>query len=283
MHDVYFTRFLVVGLDVDAILAHYLDWVLGHGEFARLRQRRVSLGIAPAWTPADLAPGGAFRAEGGARIDVVRGAETAIRLSHPDDRDSAVSWISVGRFGAAGGAVLVSHGVGREIPRGMRLEPVAAAPAVITALLERGGTDVDPDELHATAAMTLDADAAAAFARSVLLAEGRALPVAVIGPGRDDIEPARLARALRGVARVAVLASEDAADALGDTLEDATGQELDCPDGGARLYFPLISEAPEWSAADIARFPQRRRTTALAAEMIGDVTARTLPDGFFEL
>ena len=212
----------------------------------------------------------------------------AIRLVHADDASASIEWHSVAELRLAGGRVELEHGAGRLLESGAFLEPVAAAPAVLTSLLERSGIELEPAELRATAPLTHTLSSIPSFVERRLLSQERAAPIAVLAPsdrGEALVDPVRMSRALRGVATVCCLADEAAASRLEQALG---GASLGCPLGAARLYHPELDVArepdahPLWPASRVLRFPPRRRSTALAAEMISDISRRNLPAGFFD-
>jgi len=212
----------------------------------------------------------------------------AIRLVHGDDTSAAIEWHSLARLRRAAGRTELEHGAGRLVPSGTLLEPVAAAPVVVTSLLERSDIELEPAELRATAPLTHTTSSMPSFVERRLLSKERAAPIAVLSPsdrGEMPIDPIRLSRALRGVATVCCLADEAAASALERALG---GASLGCPLGALRLFHPRLDSVrdpdahPLWPASRLLRFPARRRTTALASEVISDISRRMLPAGFFD-
>lgn len=292
MEDVYFARLSFGRLHLETALEHYVEWLLGFGEFSRIRERRLSLGVMPDWTAKALFEGGQFQGTSGCRIEIRREDESArLQFVHGDDTNAAIEWHSVAELTRTGDRTLLAHGAGRLVPKDAVLEPVAAAPAVLTALLERSDLDVEPAELRAMAPLTYSEGGISSFVSGRLLSRERGAPIALVTPtdrGDSIVDPLRLARALRGVATVACLADAAVVASLEREL-DRRGLEtaLFCPLGAARLYHLDLKAGakpeghPVWTSAQVLRFPPRRRTTALAAEMIGDVSRRTLPRWFF--
>jgi hypothetical protein len=132
----YFTRLSLNGITFDGVLCHYADWVLGLGEFDRLRQRRLGIGILPAWTSAELCAGANLNGNGGCRAVVChRPSSASIVLVHADDANPKVFWHSVAVLTQSGGALLVEHAIGRAAPAGLALATVATSPAALLALL----------------------------------------------------------------------------------------------------------------------------------------------------
>jgi hypothetical protein len=283
----YFARLLLRGITLDAVLAHYVDWVLGLGEFERMRQRRLALGVAASWDGARLRAGASFDGANGCRACVVHQRPTVtITLIHADDTNPRVQWHSVTRLLPDGDAVAIEHAIGRAGPPGFALEAIVTAPAALTLLLERERLSVEPPELRLGAPLTLGVANVPGFVRGALDA-ARAVPIATIAPARSAsaLDAVRLARWLRSIAWVACLADEAALDALNRAFEGAGAAELRCGPGSVRLYLPIAGARadthPAWPAERLARFPHRRRENQLAAEITAAVSARTTPDGFF--
>src|SRR6185295_19775445 len=98
----------------------------------------LALGVDPEWSLASLSEGGTFRGANGCRVSLHREpARAALRLVHADDASTAIEWHSLAHLEQRDGRTLLEHGAGRLVPRGTRLDPVAAAPAVLSSLLER--------------------------------------------------------------------------------------------------------------------------------------------------
>jgi hypothetical protein len=286
----YFTHLTLTGLSFDGVLRHYVDWVLGLGEFDRLRQRRLGIGVLPAWQSSELCAGAKLNGNGGCRALVLHGAASAsVVLVHADESNPRVFWHSVAVLTQSGDALLIEHAIGRAAPEGLALAAVATSPAALLALLDRDGVGVTPPELRLGAPVTLGRDSVPAFAKSVLGVQ-RLVPVTLVGPQGNStaLDVIRLARSLRSIAMVACLADDSALEAFNGAVDPGSNRELDCAERAVRLYFP-ISEAhngvshPIWRAKQIQRFSPRRRTSDLAAEIIGSVTLRTLPAEFFSV
>jgi hypothetical protein len=283
----YFARLLLRGIALDDVLEHYVDWVLGFGEFERLRPRRLALGVAASWDGARLRAGAILDGANGCRASVEhRRPAATITLIHADDTNPRVRWHSVTRLAPEGDSVAIEHAIGRAAPPGLALEAIVTAPAALTLLLERDGVGVEPPELRLGAPVTLAAASVPGFVRSALDPE-RAVPIVLLAPARSGtpLDAVRLARWLRSIAWVACLADGPVLEAFSRALGAAGGSELGCGLGGVRLYFPIAKAGagsqPEWPAERIARFPQRRRENQLAAEITAAVSERTTPAGFF--
>ncbi len=281
----YFARLSLTGISLQAVLRHYVDWVLGLGEFDRLRPRRLGLGVAASWSGDELCAGAAFDGTNGCRARVQhRPPAVSVSLIHADEGDSRIYWHSVTRLTPSNGAIVVEHAIGRAAPPGCPLEAIVTAPAALTMLLDRDQVSVDPPELRLAAPVTLGLANVPGFVRGVL--DGaRGVPIALITPARRDpgLDAVRLARWLRSIAWVACLADGAALDAFNRAL-DGAGAELGCALGAVRLYFPIGNgDHPAWLAERIAGFPRRRRENQLAAEITSAVSARTLPAGFLTL
>jgi hypothetical protein len=286
----YFTRLTLTGISFDGVLRHYVDWVLGLREFDRLRQRRLGIGVLPAWASSELCAGAKLNGNDGCRALVLhRVASTSVVLVHADESNPRVLWHSVAVLTQSGDALLIEHAIGRAAPEGLALAAVATSPAALLALLDRDGVSVTPPELRLGAPVTLGRDSVPAFAKSVLGAE-RLVPVTLVGPQGNStaLDVIRLARSLRSIAMVACLADDSALDAFNVAVDSGSSRKLDCAERAVRLYFP-ITEArngvshPIWRAEQIQRFSPRRRTSDLAAAIIGTVTLRTLPAEFFSV
>jgi hypothetical protein len=279
----YFARLTLTGLSLKAVLRHYVDWVLGLGEFVRLRQRRLGLGVVAAWDGDALCAGAALDGANGCRACVQhRPPVVSVSLVHADESDSRIYWHSVTRLTPSNGAIVVEHAIGRTAPAGWTLEAIVTAPAALTMLLDREQVSVDPPQLRLAAPVTLSLANVPGFARGVL--DGaRGVPIALVAPPRRDpgIDAVRLARWLRSIAWVACLADDAALDAFNRALGGAGASELGCTLGAVRLYLPVESgDHPAWLAERISSFPPRRRENQLAAEITSAVSARTLPAEF---
>jgi hypothetical protein len=286
----YFARLTLDGLGIEAGLRHYVDWVLGLGEFDRLRQRRLGIGILPAWASTELCRGANLNGNNGCQAIVIhRASSVCIALVHADETNPRVFWHSVAILTRSGDALRIEHAIGRAAPEGVALSAVATSPAVLLALLDRDGIAVTPPELRLAAPVTLGSSNIPAFVKSLLGAE-RSVPITLIAPqGRvSAIDVIRLARSLRSVAVVACLADDAALAAFNGELDHRTDLDLECTEQAVRLYFPMESAArgaghPMWLAEHIQRLSPRRRTSDLAAEIIGSVSAWTLPAEFFSV
>jgi hypothetical protein len=284
----YFARLTLDGLGFDAVLRHYVDWLLGLGEFDRLRQRRLGIGIQPAWASAELCAGANLNGKGGCRAIVIHQVSgVCIGLVHADDTNPRVFWHSVAVLTRSGSALLIEHAIGRAAPASLALSAVATSPAVLLALLDRDGVGVTPPELRLAAPVALGAANIPAFAKSLLATE-RSVPIALVAP--QDRVPAidvvRLARSLRSVAVVACLADHAALSTFNAAVDDRAHLDLGCAEQAVRLYFPIVQmhngdSHPTWLAQHIRRLSPHRRTSDLAAEIIASVTARTMPTEFF--
>jgi len=280
----------LTGLTFDGVLRHYVDWVLGSGEFERLRQRRLGIGILPAWDSAELCAGANLNGNGGCRAIVLhRQSSACIVLVHADDANPRIFWHSVAVLTRSGDALLIEHAIGRTAPEGLALTTVATSPAALLTLLDRDGVSVDPPELRLSAPVTLGKDNIPAFAKSVLGAD-RGVPITLVAPqgGSSALDVTRLARSLRSIAVVACLADDSALEAFNGEIDPASDLELSCAERAVRLYFPISkvrngARHPTWRAEQIQRFSPRHRTSDLAAEIIGSVTLRTLPAEFFSV
>ena len=283
----YFTRLTLTGLAFDAVLSHYVDWVLGVGEFDRLRQRRLGIGILPAWASAELCAGANLNGHNGCRALVLhRGSNARVVLVHADESNPRILWHSVAILTRTADALVIEHAIGRAGPQGLPLANVATSPAALLALLDRDGVSVTPPELRLAAPVTLGVGSVPAFVKSVLDAE-RGVPITLVAPQGvpPPLDVIRLARSLRSISMVACLADDAALAAFNHGINH--GGDLDCVARAVRLYFPMQKSDngvshPTWQAERILRFPPRRRTTELAAEIIGSVTQRNLPAQFFD-
>lgn len=289
VHDVYFALLGLRGPSLDHVLAHYVDWLLGQGEFARLRDRRLDLGVDESWTADLVLAGGTFEGLDDCRIEVARrDAGATVRFTHPDEQNAEVEWQTVASLDAPPGIVLVRHGARRVATGDVALEPLApGAPAVLASLLDRRGVEVEPPELRAAAPVAIAAEAAAPFVRRTLLSRDRAAPIVVADGALLD--PIRLARALRGMAVVVVPSDARAADAIDAALlAEGAPRELGFGSAAARLYDAALgpnsdpARHPAYDAARFLRLPQRRRSVVAAAAIASDIASRTMPTAFFD-
>jgi len=291
MQAAYFTEFELCGVDPPLLVRHYADWIAGTGEFARIRERRLELGVDAGWTSAALAAGGSFSGRDGARVEVALEPGSArVEFVHGDTRNLAIVWHSLARMLFGPAAIQIAHAVAREAPAGTRLDPVAATPVVLTSLLERDGVSVSPAELRATAPLTLNESGVPGFVERVLTSAERRVAIVIVAPsdrGAGELDVVRLARCLRGVAPVACLANEPAAAALERALQErGAAAGLGCS-AGVRVYQPGLgagdaaSEHALFSPGRILRHAPRRRESGLAGEIIQLVAERRMPEDFF--
>lgn len=247
MRAAFFTQLTVGDVSVDTLAEEYLGWALGKGRFSSLRNGRLRLGVPPRLTPEILKGSGDYTGEHDCSLSVRRSDGLALmRLVHRDYVDGSINWHNVIRLTAVGKSTRIEHAIVRTAPRNVELEPRASSPRVVDDLIKAySGGGLKPRDLYNPKATLNDGPETDAYVRHVLLDRHREVPVLLVTPTvrmEFIVDPASLAKGLRGMASVVELRSRDATEALTRSLVDAGFDPLfTCFDGGVRLYAPRMS------------------------------------------
>ncbi len=289
MRAAFFTQLTIGDVSVETMAAEYLGWALGKDRFSGLRNGRLRMGVPPGLTPELLKGSGDYTGDHDCTLSVRRSDGLAlVRLVHRDHEDGSVNWHNVIRLTAVGKATRIEHAIVRSAPRNVELQPRASSPRVVDDLIKaysRGG--IKPRDLYNPKATLNDGPETEDFVRHVLLDKHREVPVLLVTPTvRMDlvVEPAILAKDLRGMATVVELRSRDATEALTRAFVNAGFDPLfTCFDGGVRLYAPRMSPDDPlhrhrlWIRTWLMRFsadPAHR--TALLAGLVADRIAEAV-------
>ncbi len=285
-----FVRVGINGLSLDAIARAYAGWMLG-GDSDRVRARRLDEGVARSWTVEQVLASEALVGEHGCRVDMrVVDHEVVARFVHRDSNDGAVIWTTVARARQLDERVVVEHAVGRDAPKGYPLFPVAAAPRIVTSLLDDNRVEVFPRQLHLPL-VTLRGDDAKGYVDHELLRTDREVPIVAVSCDRGGalplVDAERLALRVRGLAQVVLLSTERSTFVFGDALAaNDFGPEYRCFHAGVHLYGPtaqLRTDHRLWLADTLLDIPASTRTERLAGLIARRLGVRNVPPGFFNL
>lgn len=281
---------LIVGVPLRRLAERYAGWMLG-AESDRNKSRRIEEGVRRDWTVERVLAGEPLVGDHSCRIDLRLSDDTmVVRFVHRDTQDGAVLWHTVARATRDGNGVRIEHAAGRDAPRDHVLFPIAAAPRIITDLLDGDGIEVQPRQLAVPLAR-LHGDDASGYVRHELLNDTRAVPVLVVACQRGGAPPLvdaeRLARRLRGLVSVVALTTQESTFAFGDALDEGGfGAEFRCFHGGAHLYGPTASMREDhrlWLGATLQNMPEPVRAERLAGQVSRRIGVQNLPSGFFTL
>ena len=149
-----FLRLKLKGTSLPALAESYAAWILGNDSETG-RRRRLQEGIEPAWSVESLRQNESLVGRHGCRIDLRLTYDSLIvHFTHRDTRDGAVFWNTVARARPnqtptlEAPDILLEHATGRDAPAGVRLSPIAAAPRVVTQLLDDDAVTVMPRQVH---------------------------------------------------------------------------------------------------------------------------------------
>lgn len=292
MEFAYYARLVLETVDVPRISVEYEDWLFGRGKYSKNRQRRLELGVLPAWPPADWPPSVDLHGEHDCQLSLRSGDGTAvIRWIHRDSAQGQILWHNLIRLSTVGRSTVVEHAVARSAPRDSVLAPLATCPKVLASLIQAYGARVHPKELCTGRPTNLSRGDVADFVKYVMLDRSRTAPIVVVTPTKDDgrllVQPEGLAASMVGMASVAVIREKEVTFELADALA-AEGFEraLTCFDGGVRIYEGPLS--PEQSPYQHRLWLRRRiegiapadRQSIVAGEVAARVVARQMPWSF---
>lgn len=286
-----FIRVHVCGLSLKQIAERYANWLLGLEEGPRSRSRRLAEGVRQDWSVDRLLASEPLVGNHGCRVDVrLNASQLLVRFIHRDTRDGAVFWHTVSRAHPENGAVVLEHAVGRDAPKGQRLQPIASTPRVITDFLDESGVEVFPRELRSSLT-TLHGDDVKGYVSHELLRLEREAPIIVVscdrGGGPLLVDPETLALRLRSLGAVAVLATARSTFDFADALDTSGfGPEYKCFNGAVHMYGPtadLEQDHRLWLGESLLLFPEANRAQQLAGLIAGRIGVRNLPSGFFTL
>lgn len=284
-----FMRTVMSGLRLEATATAYAEWILGTDP--RKRSTRYEEGVGRSWTVENILGSGPLVGDHGCRVEMRLSPERMLcRFIHRDTADGAIFWHTAARVTVDRGRVLVEHAVGRDAPRGRQMRPIASPSRVVLDLIERDGVEVHPRDLVLPEVL-LQEETVERFVDHVLLRADRELPWLLVSPTRDGgrplVDPTRLARSLRGICAVAVLASESATFAFSNVLEKrGYGDEFRCFNGALHTYGPTARLGDDhriWLGDSLQAIGPDVRTMAVAGLLSHRLAIRDTPSGFFTL
>jgi len=279
------------GLNIRQVAERYASWLLGVEGPPRSRGRRLEEGVRPDWTVERLLASEPLVGDHGCRVDVrLRAEDLLVRFIHRDNRDPAVLWHAVAHARVQGDSIVLEHASGRDAPKGQLLRAVASVPRVVTGLIDEAGVEVLPRQLNLPL-VTLWGDDVAGFLDHELLLKDRTVPIVTVACDRGGATPlvdgAILAGRLKGLASVALLATERSTFEFADALDrHGYGGEYKCFHGAVHVYGPtaeLEEDHRLWLADSLRLLDPTYRTEALAGMIAGRLGVRGLPSGFFTL
>jgi hypothetical protein len=170
-----------------------------------------------------------------------------LRLVQRDGADGSIFWHNIIRLMRSGDGAAIEHAIARSAPRGFTLAPKASSPSVVQEIIaaySSGG--VEPRDLYNARIDCADGQETEAFVEHVLLDGSRKVPVLVVTvSGRTErpvVDPAVLAKQLRGMATVVELRTRECSDALTSSLQhQGFDRRFTCFDGGVRLFAPRLA------------------------------------------
>lgn len=286
-----YMHFTLRGIGLRSLAESYASWILGHGDRPRVRQDRLDDGVDPSWTVERLLAAEHLVGAHGCRADV-RLAEKSlvVRFVHRDREHAAVLWHTVARATRRDDEWFeIEHGVGRDAPRDYALYPIAAAPRVVTSLIDREGVEVAQRQLRLPLT-TLQGGDVKGWIDHELLNPDRTVPFVVIScappqAALSALDVEKVSKRLRGLAAVVYLATPQATWELTQGLAaHGYGDEFRCFNGAAHLYGPtqtLRDDHRTWLADRLLSAPPEHRVDRLAGYVAGRAAVRGLPPGFF--
>ncbi len=274
---VYGCRFEVPGSDAWAstVAPTYADWI--KARYAKAYGVRMAADLATGAVAGSLPEGHA--------LDILRhvqGTEAVdCRWTFPGDK--GLKWRNAIRFGVLADRCVVEHRVELESAEYL-LAPAhfsVGAPAVIRDICERYEVYVGPMRIRAVV-YPLSPGSVSQFV-SLLESDLRRLPLVLVTPyangDRGDLDAARLANRLAGVAIVTEADSPEATRALSDRLG-----RLGCFDGGVRVYWPGfqlrddVRSHPLMLGSRVALLGADRASSQIERSIFSVVTFRFVPD-----
>jgi hypothetical protein len=283
-----YLRVFVVGESIGSVSESYADWLIGQGKYEGRRRTRLQEGVHRDWTADRVLSCDALVGDRGCRVDMRRGdGALLVRFIHRDTHDGAIVWTNAARISPNEHGLTLEHAVGRESPRGVALQPVAAPPKVITELFDMTGVEVGPRHLSLPLVRLTEKEVAG-YVDQVLLDPQRQSPVVVVS-GEDGVrpvvEPEKLAARLRGLATVALLTSSASAFEFTEAMRDrGFGDDFRCFNGAVHAYgAPDSMEGDHriWLADSLWELPDGQREERLAGLVSGRLAVRAVPPGFF--
>ena len=237
---------------IEEIADLYGKWILGKGQFSKLRRGRIRLGVDKSASVEDLISGGNFQHTDNSSIRIRVQDENSwiAHWSHADNQHKDIRWHNVIKLHQENTNVLLTHLSARNLPVDKQFAPIAAPPQTFEAILDVHKGQIYPKNLFLDKAVRLNEGDVEEFVNHVLLDGERKANVVLVTPDNQSeqslVDVAVLSKWLRGMATVVSLETVNASWELKNCLiERGFHYTLSTYNGAVRLYRPDVYDLPE--------------------------------------
>ncbi|MCY1042691.1 hypothetical protein OV208_15305 [Corallococcus sp. bb12-1] len=292
MEVVYFSRFTIEGLNAKSAADKYIDWVLGFGDYRRMRAGRLDAGVLRDWIKPQLIAG--VTLTGRLDYEIKTRTKENLFLLHLKHRDSAadnILWRNVVRLQTIDDSVQIEHALSRSGGRSsLPLLKSLPRPRILKDLLESYGPktlplDIDRDATNLSPFDVRD------FVKYQLLGEKREIPLVVLSPfpGNNTplVNPKKLTEWLRGMAGVVVLKDSSTEQGwTGALTQKGFDRRFGCYGGAIRVFPPRLTPGtllPYILPEQLLEHTESERLPIVASQISQRLIRKAMPDMFMSV
>ncbi len=281
----------------------YSGWVLGLGEFAGRRQRRISSGVNKAWQQEYFNRSQDLDGLNGLRVRIRRMNQGfMIHLVEMDAFVPQKVWENMVVFKEVSGRLRLEHSVRHSVPEPRKIHlhisdrhedievqnsGVDVTPSVLRVVSALRGVQSSLTQARVKSAIPICADQVEAFVSEEVFSLSRRDDIVLVTPrGESDffVDFQGLAKNLELVSRVFYFADRESSYGMSKILKDADAKMLACFDGGARIYPTGLSSKSDprdsrlYLGDTLSRFTPEQNAKRIADRLHQVVVRRNMPE-----